>query len=246
MSETIAGKALDKKALDKSNFTLGISGFSYSDLYKPERLRELAETFYDEIKRENADLYDALMQYIAARGANYEQKVESKILTDAAPYLSNFIARLFKIEPERESLLQSVKEQDSVWQFKFFAQRRAIKKFPAEAAVSLDLNALNQSLYDLEKTVFPEIFEPADDELTISKITVQLLEIEESLTKKQELTEAQQGVLEKLKSFEKSEILQQLQSDLTAEADGDLLEVKTYLRLIEAWTAIHSFVPKAK
>jgi hypothetical protein len=186
MSETNAGKAFDNKL----NFELGIAGFSYSDLYQPERLRELADTFYDEIKRENLELHAALMQYIAARGANYEQKVESKILTDAAPYLSNFIARLFKIEPTRENLEISVKEQDPVWQFKFFIQRRAIKKFPAEAAVALDLEKLNASLLNLEQTAFAEIFDPKDDELTISKITAQLLAIEEALTKKQELTEA--------------------------------------------------------
>src|SRR4028119_363887 len=187
MSKTNAGKAFDTK----SNFELGIGGFSYSDLYKPERLRELAETFYDEIKRENAELHSALMQYIAARGANYEQKAESKILIDSAPYLSSFIARLFNIEPRRESLVRSVKEQDPVWQFKFFIQRRAIKKFPAEQAVAFDLDALNASLLNLEQTAFADIFDPQDDELTISKITVQLLAIEEALTKKQELTDAQ-------------------------------------------------------
>ncbi|HEX9929264.1 MAG TPA: FAD-dependent oxidoreductase [Pyrinomonadaceae bacterium] len=242
MSKTNAGKAFETK----SNFELGISSFSYADLYKPERLRELAETFYDEIKQENAELHSALMQYIAARGANYEQKVESKILTDAAPYLSNFIARLFNIEPRRESLVQSVKEQDPVWQFKFFIQRRAIKKFPAEQAVAFDLDALNASLLNLEQTVFADIFDPQDDELTISKITIQLLAIEEALTKKQELTDAHRDVLRKLNSVETTEILRQFQSDLNSEAEDDLLAVKTYLRLFEAWAAVHSFKPEAK
>ncbi|HEX8398489.1 MAG TPA: FAD-dependent oxidoreductase [Pyrinomonadaceae bacterium] len=242
MSKTNAGKAFD----NKSNFEPGIGGFSYADLYKPERLRELAETFYDEIKQENAELHSALMQYIAARGANYEQKVESKILTDAAPYLSSFIARLFNIEPRNESLVQSVKEQDPVWQFKFFIQRRAIKKFPAEQAVAFDLDALNASLLNLEQTAFADIFDPQDDELTISKITVQLLAIEEALTKNQELTDAQREVLRKLNSVASTELLRQFQSDLNSEAEGDLLAVKTYLRLFEAWAAVHSFKPEAK
>jgi NADPH-dependent glutamate synthase beta subunit-like oxidoreductase/NAD(P)H-flavin reductase len=241
MSETVA-----EKALDKSNLELGISGFSYSDLYKPEQLRRLAETFYDEIKGENAELYAALMQYIAARGANYEQKVESKILTDAAPYLSSFIARLFNIENRRQELYDSVKEQDTIWQFKFFIQRRAIKRFPAEIAVSLEVDALNASLLNLEQNVFAEIFDPKDDELTISKITVQLLEIEDALTKKRELSVSQQNVLSKIQAIETSEILQQFQSDLSVEAENDLLTVKTYLRLLEAWAAVHSFKPEAK
>jgi NADPH-dependent glutamate synthase beta subunit-like oxidoreductase/NAD(P)H-flavin reductase len=245
MSEMTVKKALNNK-FSEHDFALGVNGFSYSDLYKPERLRALAETFYDEIKSENAELHQALMQYIAARGANYEQKVESRILTDAAPYLSNFIARIFKIETEREKTEKSVEEQNPIWQFKFFIGRRAIKKFPAEQAVRFDLEKLNASLLNLEQTAFPEIFDPQDDELTISKITVSLLSIEDALAKKQELSVAQQQILQKLRAAEKDEILQQFEDDLSSETEGEALAVKIRLRLLEAWAAVHSFVPKAK
>ena len=54
-----------------------------------------------ELADEDAVLHTALTKYIAARGENYEKKVESKILTDAAPYLSDFVGRLFGITAER-------------------------------------------------------------------------------------------------------------------------------------------------
>src|SRR5687768_12489798 len=83
------------------DFDLGIVGFKYSDLFDAYKLKELAEKFYDEIKDGDPVLHEALIQYISARGENYEPKVESKILTDSAPYLSDFIGRMFKISRER-------------------------------------------------------------------------------------------------------------------------------------------------
>ena len=76
-----------------TDFDLGIVGFKYSDLYDAQKLKEIAEKFYDDVKDKNPILYEALTKYIENRGAGYEKKVESKILTDAAPYLSDFIAR---------------------------------------------------------------------------------------------------------------------------------------------------------
>ena len=87
------------------DFDLGVAGFRYSDLYRAEKLKALADAFYVELTQENPLLHEALTQYIKTRGADYEQKTESKILTDAAPYLSQFVARLFGVEKEREALL---------------------------------------------------------------------------------------------------------------------------------------------
>ncbi|HZH34100.1 MAG TPA: FAD-dependent oxidoreductase, partial [Pyrinomonadaceae bacterium] len=232
------------------DFELGISPFTYSDLYAPDKLRGLAETFYEELSGQNQELHQALMQYIAARGAGYEQKVESKILTDAAPYLSNFIARLFKIETERKELENSVKTQDPVWDFKFFVQRRAIKKFPAEQAVSLDLDALNSALDDIKKTIFFETLDQ-DDELAISQITVSLLALEEQLAKNQELSLHSQEILGRIKtarfSSNTKKLLEKYESEIEVDApSADLRNVRGAIRLIEAWAAIHSFVPKAK
>ena len=86
----------------KYDFDLGIVGFKYSDLYDARKLKEIAEKFYAEIEEESRVLHEALMKYIDSRGDGYEKRVESKILTDSAPYLSDFIGRMFKISHERE------------------------------------------------------------------------------------------------------------------------------------------------
>src|SRR5207248_4549720 len=85
-----------------ADFPLGIADFTYSDLYRPERLRELAGVFYAELARADKALYHTLTTYLEARGADLAgTKQESELLIAAAPHLSRFIARLFSIEHER-------------------------------------------------------------------------------------------------------------------------------------------------
>src|SRR5712691_6909335 len=111
------------------DFELGVEGFHFSDLFDASKLKELAERFYAEIEDKEPVLHSALARYIATGGVNYERKVASKILTDAAPFLSDFIARLFRIQRERSELETRLLEQNPVWKYKFFVQRRAIKKY---------------------------------------------------------------------------------------------------------------------
>src|SRR5919202_1381099 len=86
---------------DASDFPLGIADFTYGDLYRPERLRALADVFYAELEAADAALHGALMQYLAARGTNIAgTKQESELLIAAAPHLARFVARLFDVERE--------------------------------------------------------------------------------------------------------------------------------------------------
>src|SRR5688572_19713211 len=72
-----------------NDLELGIGGFTFSDLFDAIRLKDLADAFYAEVGEHDTTLHSALTKYITARGIGYERKVESKILTDAAPYLSD-------------------------------------------------------------------------------------------------------------------------------------------------------------
>ena len=159
------------KDINSFDFKLGINSFSYSDLFNAEKLRELAEVFYADLSEQNAELGNALHQYIAARGESYERKAESKILTDSAPYLSNFIAKLFHIEKEHEALLAKIHADDPIWKYKFFVQRKATKKYSAEATKDLNINELNENLVKL-MTKFSIV--NLDEELAIATLTEKL------------------------------------------------------------------------
>ncbi len=231
------------------DFKLGIEGFNYSDLYHPAKLKELAEIFYAEVKNQNAELHDSLMQYIEARGENFEQKVASKILTDAAPYLSDFIAKLFQIERERGELLAEIKQDDPIWKYKFFVQRRAIKKFNAEAVNQLNYNELDWAVRELRNTAFSDTLR-FDDELAMASITTNLVELEEILTKNQELTDSAKTTLkaiqtayDKLKDSTFGQLFAGYAMEI--EAFGELLQTQATLKIIEAWSAV-SFFKKTK
>jgi NADPH-dependent glutamate synthase beta subunit-like oxidoreductase/NAD(P)H-flavin reductase len=168
-------KAMMSTETKKNDFQLGINDFQYSDLRKPEKLRLLAEVFYAEVISQNQELGYSLTQYIAARGENYEQKVESKILTDTAPYLSKFISRLFHIETQFETLENEIKANDPIWKFKFFVQRKATKKYNAEAVKLFDINNLSEDL-DLLKKHFSILTD--DEELAVAKLAAKLQEDE--------------------------------------------------------------------
>ncbi len=239
----------------ESNFTnhdfdLGVVGFKFSDLFDAVRLRELAEKFYDDLKDENALLHESLTKYIEARGAGFEKRVESNILTDSAPYLSRFIAKMFGISHEREQLEREITEQNPIWKYKFFVQRRAVKKYTAEKIADLSEAELTEALRELRFAAFDETL-VYDDELAVSYITDKLVETEEYLTKNQEVTAEIRETLNKIskaydklkdkpfgKLFEKNII--------EIEGAGEILQVKAVLQILEQWSAIQFHGRKKK
>src|SRR5919107_2301817 len=166
-----------------ADFPLGIEGFTYGDLHRPERLRALAGAFYAEVGREDAALHARLAEYVAARGENLKgTKAESELLVEAAPHLSRFVARLFGVERERERLAAGIRAQDPVFQFKQFVQRRAAKSFPAERAAAVDVEAADAALEALRHAAFADTL--ADDrELGVARMAARLLEWEKNYPK---------------------------------------------------------------
>jgi len=239
-----------------NDFDLGIDGFRFSDLFDTARLRDLSEAFYDDVKAKDDTLHSALAKYIAARGAGYERKVESKILTDSAPFLSDFIARLFKIDREQNELSERILVQNPVWKFKFFVQRRAARKFKPEQLAELNEASLWRAITELRNAAFDETL-LHDEELSIADMTCRLLGAEELLTKiaadndqrpdcpadVRGIADRVSSAYEKLKDSAFGEALSKAVIEI--DATGDLLTVKAALAIIEAWSAV-AFANKSK
>ena len=229
---------LPNTALPTDEFLTGLDGFTYADLYRPARLRELAEVFYQELNNDDTELHDKLRAYIATEGEGYAQKDESEILVNAAPYLSAFTARLFGVTAERQQLIDSIKVQDPLWTFKTFLTRRAVKAFPAEAAVGLDVSLLNETIEALRFAVFPEAAK-YDEELGMAYVVAHLLEAE-ILWKKPDAKAAPlaKTLLDRLES---------VASDIfPACACEQLAPIENALQFMEAWAAAHHFQMEAK
>src|ERR1044071_9206726 len=166
-----------------ADFSLGIEGFTYGDLHRPARLRALAGAFYAEVEREDAALWARLTEYVNSRGENLKgTRAESELLIEAAPHLSRFVARLFRVEGERERLAESIRAQDPVFQFKQFVQRRATKSFPAERAAEVDVEAADAALERLRHAAFEDTLGD-DRELGVARMAARLLEWEKNYPK---------------------------------------------------------------
>ncbi|HKX84717.1 MAG TPA: hypothetical protein VJL58_10895, partial [Pyrinomonadaceae bacterium] len=223
------------------DFDLGIVGFKYSDLFDAVKLRELAEKFYSGVAETEPVLYDALTKYIAAGGVGYEKRVESKILTDAAPLLSEYIGKMFGITRERTEIEREILEQNPIWQYKFFVQRRAIKKYKSIDELPVDRFELSEAVRELRNVGFDETL-IHDDELSIAEITSRIVAVEEALKKETELSSIEQETVnkintayEKLKDKAFGKIFSKFAVD--AEGSGTQLQISAAIAMMEAWSA---------
>jgi NADPH-dependent glutamate synthase beta subunit-like oxidoreductase/NAD(P)H-flavin reductase len=238
-----------------TDFQLGVEGFAYGDLYRPARLRDLAEAFYAEVERADPSLHAALLDYLASRGESLRgTKAESELLIAAAPHLSRFVARLFRVEREREELAASINAQDPVFQFKHFVQRRATKSFPAEKVAGIDVDAADAALEALRRAAFADTL--ADDrELGVARTAVRLLEWEKNYPKegvRQEESWSEQRAKEteaaraKVAGTEAVRALAAWREEVDEggadenRVDENRAFVRASLRLLEAWAAAHA------
>lgn len=230
---------------DDFDFDLGVKGFRFSDLYDARRLGELADTFYGELALKDDVLHQALVKYIRARGEGYEKRAESKILTDAAPHLSEFLARLFGIEKERAELEREILRQDPIWKYKFFVQRRAAKTYKPESVGELNYTELNAAVREMRCTGFADTL-VFDDELGIATMAARLIDAVDAFAAGGEIDEAVQETLAAVNKCHdrlKDKTFGKAYSDfiLKVDAEGGLLAVKAALGIIEAWSAIEFY-----
>ncbi|HZG53014.1 MAG TPA: FAD-dependent oxidoreductase, partial [Pyrinomonadaceae bacterium] len=262
-SSTGAPEAARGQAVTGADFPLGIAGFHYRDLSQPERLARLTAAFYAELQKDDATLAAALAAYTSARGANVRgTRAESELLIAAAPHVSRFVARLFHVEAERAAHAERIREQDAVFQFKTFISRRALKRVPPEKALTFDADALHDALERLLSAIRPGAHEAADAELGVARMTVRLLAWEERLMKAATAGDAagegsggggalrdevgaaragaaRTGAASALKEFE-------IAAGENEARDEDAAFVKSALRLVETWAAVHGTQAAAK
>ena len=121
---------------------LGFPGFTYPDLYKPERLKELLDVFDCELAVSNPELFASWDDY-----RNHPEKSRtapqiSALLVAVAGHVSAFLTRLFGIEKAVDALAAATADQDPVFRFKVdFVRRRVLpnlKKIapPADSAAT--------------------------------------------------------------------------------------------------------------
>ncbi|MFN3920211.1 MAG: FAD-dependent oxidoreductase [Methylohalobius sp.] len=118
----------------RETFVVGSEGFSYPDLYDPRRLKDLFVEFERFVGERDGDLLAEFSAYHACQGEGMAPEVVSELLVRLAPYLGQFLARLFGIEEAYSSRVRRVKEElDTVFRFRREVVEEARQRFGKEA-----------------------------------------------------------------------------------------------------------------
>ncbi len=105
---------------------LGIPGFTFADLHRPARLRDLHAHFVAEVQASEPGLWAQWEQYRdvpEALGA----VARGNLVVAMAPHLSRFVTRLFGVGSEADALVAASRAYDALFRFKIdFVRRRAL------------------------------------------------------------------------------------------------------------------------
>jgi hypothetical protein len=170
-----AGKGSVKED-EGRNFSLGVDGFRFGDLFEPRRLAELDARFREVLKAEDAELSKKFEAYRG--GETLSPPDESELLIAAARPLGRFVAKLFRVEKEHQALIDRAAREDVIFRMKTFIARRAIKKYPETALPPEDAATLRTRVRSISATAFPELHATGDDELTFATVLAVLMAAE--------------------------------------------------------------------
>ncbi len=163
-----------------SSMTLGVEGFTYADLYDAARLGALYEAFDGWFAAQGSEMYRRFDEYRRTQGEGMSPLQQSDALLAAAPFVGQFIGRLFRVESALDEFRQTVRASDPVWRFrKDFLKKRVLR---ADAGKSWGTREASPELVakaSLQAVSAGPIGGTTDEELTIASAACQLLELDE-------------------------------------------------------------------
>ncbi|HUN65037.1 MAG TPA: FAD-dependent oxidoreductase [Bacteroidota bacterium] len=124
---------------------LRIGNFNYHDLFNPNKLEELNRIFFDELRVRNNQAFSQFDEYRRSGGESMPAPEVSRRIMAVAPFVDEFVAKLFGIEDEarllriktgREQIIFSVKKE--------FFVRRVLKTVPEQEASAIPLDLLDR------------------------------------------------------------------------------------------------------
>jgi len=175
------------KTRDPAELSLGVPGFAYADLFDPHKLAALTEEFERFFAERAPEAHARFADYRQRRGEGMTPQQISNALLDAAPQVSAFLAKLFRIEDEVAALRQRIVADDPIWKFKKdFTKKRVLKadagKGFAHGAQMAGLVA-KAALVAAGATAASLGTGSDDEELEIAQATLALFEVDDTARK---------------------------------------------------------------
>lgn len=160
---------------DKDDFALGIAGFSFSDLYEPQRLRDLHQAFWTFAAATRPDI---TTRFATLGDPAVTNPQTSEVLIEVAGVLGDFLAQLFDIRSEAERLADDTLNLEKIFQFKQdFLRTRVFKHFGKSLVDDATFQLLDAEVQRLVAAV------PAqpDPEIRFADTVLTLMQCEKSL-----------------------------------------------------------------
>jgi NADPH-dependent glutamate synthase beta subunit-like oxidoreductase/NAD(P)H-flavin reductase len=157
----------------RETLTLGIPGFSYPDLYDPKRLSDLLSAFERFVGERDPDLLSEFCAYRACQGEGMTPQAISDVLVRVAPYLGQFLARLFGIEEIRAAKRDLVKKElETVFRYRQEIVEEAVKRLGEESR-NWDLEPICAKF----SALVAALAEEEDRELAIASLALRLKDL---------------------------------------------------------------------
>ena len=135
---------------DFDDIGLGIPGFSFADLHRPDRLRDLYERFSEQVAAADPVFWAEWDALRAAPDAPPSPVAVSRLLVTMSRRVSAFLTRLFRLEEPVEAAARRTHEQDDLFRFKVeFVRRRVVPMVKAgDVHPTADDQAIVEQLVD--------------------------------------------------------------------------------------------------
>ena len=209
---------------------LGFEGFEFSDLFRPERLKELSEIFDQTLANENSELYKRWLAYRNNPGEVPTPIEVSALLVGVSGHVSRFVSRLFGVESESAALAAATADQDPIFRFKTEFVRRRVLPHLKTIVVPMEPSAvaeLESSIQQLCQAASDAADPNSDLELAIAQAAVKLLNAEKAFGEKGTAVDRERS----------SGFLQRLSPNL--KGDPSTASVAFWIQSLSQWCALH-------
>jgi len=127
---------------------LGLDGFTFADLHRPARLRDLYNRFVEQVKAAEPELWAQWSQYREVP-ESLTPIARGNLVVAMAPHVSRFLSALFSVGADADALVAATRAYDVLFRFKIdFVRRRALPLLKAGAHVeaTADDHALAEAI----------------------------------------------------------------------------------------------------
>jgi len=234
-------------------------GFQFTDLFNSQKLKELADTFYNYYEKESPAEYAEFAKYRDTKGAGFEETAVSNILISSARHLEKFLGDFFGISGELDGLKKEVDYERVLLNVKKdFFQKRVFKKFRSAGTIQASYDELNSKVSVIKKVLFSSLKWSEDEERSTAVMIDEFLELEKDYKTLIDAVKTEFNLPEssgnkanefKNKLFSSPEAKFLFEKFPFSESDKDNFNyelIKKVLELFEHWCIRRAFDKKAK